>query len=199
MAEVVRFRLREKVPFDIRQAAVTWQAVAGANTASPGAVLCVALLRSVLQEYEEVVESSGVRVGHVEISGLALLRAAGAASAAGDWLTLNWDEDLLSLFLTRDGVPQLARTVIGRVDADGVARELSNTILYHSERLGGGALAGVRLRSARLPVPEACEHVARVIGVAPTIIDPLAALGGAESGGLGQALAGVACALGGGQ
>jgi len=199
MGEVVQFRLRDKVPFDIRQAAVAWQYVSGATAEAPGAVLCVALLRSVLQEYEEAVESEGISVGHVEISGLALLRAFAASGAPGDWLTLNWDEDHLSLFLTRDGVPLLARTLVGPVDADGMGRELSNTILYHAERLGGGALAGVRLRSVRLPVPEACEHVARVVGMMPTTIDPLASLGGVESGGLGQALAGVASALGGRQ
>ena len=93
----------------------------------------------------------------------------------------------------------LARTLVGRVDPDEVGRELSNTILYHSERLGGSALNGVRLRSTRMPVLEACEHVARVVGVKPTVIDPLADLGGNASGELGQALAGVACALGGGR
>jgi len=198
MADVVRFRLREKVPFDIRQATVVSELVPAANATSPGAALCVAVLHSVLQEYEGAVESHGLRAGLVEVSGLALLRSSLASRAAGDWLTLNWDEDHFSLFLTRGGVPLLARTVVGRADPDGVGRELSNTILYHSERLGGGGLAGVRLRSAHLPVIEASEHVARVLGVVPTVIDPLAALGGESSGELGQALAGVACALGGG-
>jgi len=151
-----------------------------------------------LQEYEAAIEAHGIKVGHVEISGLALLRASAGARAAGDWLTLNWDEGYLSLFLARDGVPLLARTVGGRIDVDNVGRELSNTILYHAERLGGATLAGVRLRSACMPASEACAHVARAIGAAPSVIDPLADLGGADSGGLGQALAGVACALKGG-
>jgi hypothetical protein len=198
MAEVVRFRLREKVPFDIQKATVVSELVPAANGTAPGAALCVAVLHSVLHEYEEAVASHGLKAGLVEISGLALLRSSVASRAAGDWLTLNWDEDHFSLFLTRAGVPLLARTVVGRADPEGVGRELSNTILYHSERLGGGGLAGVRLRCAHLPVTEASEHVARAIGIAPTVIDPLADLGGASSGELGQALAGVACALGGG-
>jgi Tfp pilus assembly PilM family ATPase len=196
MGDLVRFRLREKVPFDIREAFVASEVVSAANGASPSALVCVAVLRSVIEEYEAVVASLGPVPGLVEVSGLALLRSLRPSQAAADWLTLNWDEDHLSLFLTRDGVPLLARTVLGRIDADSVGRELSNTILYHSERLGGKGLSGVRLRSAQLPASEASEQVMRILGVAPTLIDPLADLGGgAPSTEVGQALAGIACVL----
>jgi hypothetical protein len=166
-----------------------------AGNGGTAALLVAAMQRSVVEEYEAALAAHGLSVGLVEISGLALLRAVLPACAEGDWMTLSWDEDHFSLFLTRNGVPLLARTVLGRIDWDAVARELSSTILYHSERLGGQALAGIRIRSAKVPGPEASEQLARILGMAPTLVDPLAEFGGAASDEAGRALGGIACVL----
>jgi Tfp pilus assembly PilM family ATPase len=195
LADLVRFKLRDKVPFDIRQALVVSEPMAGANGSASTTVVALAVLRSVVEEYEGVLASLGLSAGLVEISGLALLRAGAATVATGDWMTLNWDEDHFTLFLTRQGVPLLARTVLGRIGAEAIGRELSSTILYHSERLGGQPLSGVRLRSAQLPGAEASEHIARILGTAPTLVDPLAALSGGGSEDVGKALTGIACVL----
>jgi Tfp pilus assembly PilM family ATPase len=190
--DVVRFKLREKVPFDVRGAHVVWKSI---EADGEKAVLVVALLRSVLADYENLCDAVGLEAGLVELGSLALLRGTADLRASGDWLLLNWNEDHASVTLSRNGVPVLVRTLVGRAETAEVLRELANTILYYRERLGGSALAGALLRSSALPVAEAARVVEEPLGLAPHVIDPLAVLGARDTDGTGQALAAVGTGL----
>lgn len=190
--DVVRFKLREKVPFDMRGAHVVWKAV---EAEGGKVVVAVALLRSVLDEYEALCQAIGLETGLVELGSLALLRGTSDLRASGDWLLLNWDEDHASVSLSRNGVPVLVRTLVGRAETTEVSRELSNTILYYRERLAGGGLAGALLRSHAIPVTEAARVVEEALGLVPSVIDPLSALGARDADGAAQALAAVGTGL----
>jgi Tfp pilus assembly PilM family ATPase len=190
--DIVRFKLREKVPFDMRGAHVVWRAIDADGERS---ILVVALLRSVLAEYEGLCSALGLEAGLVEVGSLALLRGTSEQRASGDWLLLNWDEDHASVSLSRKGVPVLVRTLVGRAGTTEVLRELANTILYYRDRLGGSALTGALLRSSALPAGEAAQVVEEQLGLTPRVIDPLAALGAKDTDGTGQALAAVGTGL----
>jgi Tfp pilus assembly PilM family ATPase len=190
--EVVRFKLREKVPFDMRAAHVAWRIVEAAGQKS---VLAVALLRSVLAEYEGLCGELGLEPGLVELGSLALLRGTAGWRASGDWLLLNWDDDHASVTLSQKGLPVLVRTLVGRAETAEVLRELTNTLLYYRERLGGSQLTGALLRSAALPTAEAAGVVEESLGLTPRIIDPLELLGARDADGAGQALAAVGMGL----
>jgi Tfp pilus assembly PilM family ATPase len=190
--ELVRFKLREKVPFDMRGAQVSWRPLEAGGEKS---ILAAALLRSVVAEYENVCRALALEPGWVELASLALLRSTAAERALGDWLLVNWDEDYASVALSRNRVPLLVRTIVGQAGTPEVLRELANTILYHRERLGGGPLAGAFLRSAARPAVEVMGRVEEALGLAPRLIDPLATLGARETDGTGQALAAVGSGL----
>ncbi|HET8647360.1 MAG TPA: hypothetical protein VFO85_17820, partial [Vicinamibacteria bacterium] len=68
--ELIRFRLRKSVPFEIREARVAF-APAGAQGAD--ALLVAAIHRPVLEGYEAACRAVGLEPGLVELSGLALL------------------------------------------------------------------------------------------------------------------------------
>lgn len=188
--ELLRFRLRKSVPFEIRQARLAW---------SPGEPewLVASIYEPVLEEYEGACRSFGLNPGLVELSGLALFDGARGGADAGDRLFVNWDDGYVSFFLSRAGRPALARMLAGpgASDAESVAREAAQTVLYYRDRLQGPGLAGALVRAAARTAAEAADVLAEPLGLVPQVVDPFAALGETAPGVPTQALAGAAASL----
>jgi hypothetical protein len=196
MDELVRFRLRKAVPFDVREARVAIVA-GGARSGDP--LMVGAIYQPVLEGYESACRSLGLHPGVVELSGLALLNAAFSARPVADRLLVNWDEGYVSLILARGEWPILVRTLTAEAvsSPDDIAREAGNTVLYYRERLGGPGLAEVVLRSAALPAPEAVALLAKPLELVPEVLDPWAWLGGMTPAAGAHAIAGAAASLSG--
>jgi type IV pilus assembly protein PilM len=194
MDELVRFRLRKSLPFDVREARVAL--VRPPRAQDP--FIAVAALGSVIDAYEEACRSLGLEPGLVELSGLALCRAGFGPDAGGDRLLVNWEEGYATLILVRDGWPVLARTLTGAAVSSPaeVAREAAQTLLYARERLGSAGLAQVLVRAVGVPAAEAAAVLETSLGVAAEPIDPWRALGTSDPGPAAQALAGAAACLG---
>jgi hypothetical protein len=192
--ELIRFRLRKALPFDVRDARV---AFAGGGTRAADSVVVAAIFRPVLAGYEEACRAVGLHPGLVELSGLALLNAAFGSLPPADRLLVNWDEGYVTLLLARGEWPILVRTLTGEAAAssDEVAREVGNTLLYYRERLGGTALAAAVVRSALLPAEEALSVLAGPLEMKVEILEPWPALRTGDMGRAGQALAGAAACL----
>ncbi len=194
MDEMVRFRLRKSLPFDVREARV-------GHVRSPRAsdpVIVVAALGSVLDAYEGACRSLGLDPGLVELSGLALCRSAFGPDSKGDRLLVNWDEGYATLILVREGWPVLARTLTGPMVSSPaeVAREAAQTLVYARERLGSPGLEQVVVRAAGLLGADAAAVLEAPLGLVPEMVDPWRALGTADAGPAAQALAGAAACLG---
>jgi hypothetical protein len=192
--EVVRFKLRKSVPFEIREAQV---AVSGGVPRPGEPTLVVAMAHTVLRGYEQAVTAAGLHPGRVELSGLALFSAAFGGMPVADRLLVNWDEGYVTLVVARGERPLLVRTLAGEAAAqpDEVAREVGNTVLYYRERLGGHGLDQAVLRSAIMPPADAAVLLAEPIGRIPEPLDPGKALSAPEMGPLAQVLAGATATL----
>ena len=192
--EILRFRLRKTMPFEVRDARVAHAAPGN----GPSDVLVVAAAAGpVVAGYEEVCRSLGLAPGLVEVAGMALARAAFSGRADGDGLLVNWDEGYLTLVLARDGWPILVRTLAGPAVATtaDVLREVSSTLTYYRERLGGAGLARAFVRSTVHAPETATSALAPALQIVPEPLDAWAALGGAPAE-ASQALAAAAAALG---
>jgi hypothetical protein len=187
--ETIRFRLHKALPFDVRAARIAWVPSRGEQ-----ALVAVAL-EEVVRGYEEALESLGFRPGLVEAASLALLVAAGPGPSAGDRLLVNWDEGYVSFVLTRAGQPLLVRTLPGDAGREAVARHATSTRRFHLDRLGGGALADVVVRSAAVPGEDAVSLLGDALDVTPRLLQPWAALGVTEQGPSAQAVAGAAACV----
>ena len=195
--DLVRFKLRKAVPFDIKEARVVYRLP---RVLQPEAqAVAVVMARPVVETYEEVLRSLGLELGLVELTGLAILGAVEAAYPPGDRLIVNWDEGYVSLLLTRAGEPVLVRTLTGDAAGtyDDIVREVSNTVLYYQEKLGGSGLASVVLRSAMMSPSDAVRLLREPLGLVPEIFDPWAPPGAGDPSPAGQAVAGAAAAVAG--
>jgi hypothetical protein len=194
LEEMIRFRLRKAVPFDIREARVCWSPV-GSGAARHWLVAAIA--RPVLEGYEGVCASLGLHPGLVELAGLTLLGAAFPPGTSGDHLLVNWDDGYVSLILSREGAPVLVRTLAGEFASapEQVAREAQSTVLYYRERLGGAGLAGAVVRSTSQAPADAVAWLREPLGLEPEMLDAWGPAGADAGHGAAQALAGAAACL----
>jgi Tfp pilus assembly PilM family ATPase len=195
--ELIRFRLRKSVPFEIREAHLAFTA----DGARGSDAVVAAIHRPVLEGYEEACRSAGLEPGLVELSGLALMGSAFAGRATDDRALVNWDEGYVTILLLRGGWPLLVRTLTGEQAADPqqVAREVGNTVLYYRDRLGGSGLAEASLRSAALPPERAAAVLEEPLGIAPGPVEPWRAFSPDVPPAMAQVLAGAAASLAGGR
>ena len=190
--ELVRFKIRKSIPFDVREARIAHVPGGGDST------LVAAIYRPVLEGYEAACRAQDLTPGIVELTGPGLLAAAFGALPPADRLLVNWDEGYLTLMLARGAWPLLVRTITGPPASSptDVAREVANTVLYYRDRLSGTALAATVIRSAWLPAAETVALLEGPLGAPPAVLDCLSGLRGGEGAGSGvaaQALAGAVC------
>jgi hypothetical protein len=105
----------------------------------------------------------------------------------------------VSLVLARGDWPVMVRTLPGpgTTSPAEVAREVSNTVLYYQERLGGTGLAGVFVRTVAVSPEDAVATLRDAAGLEPEVLDPWRLLGASAPGGnASQLLAGAAACLG---
>jgi len=190
--DMLRFKLRKAVPFDIKDARLAFRMPRVLT--SDAQALAVAIARPVLEAYEEALTPLGLSVGLVELASLAMVGAVEASHAPGDRLVVNWDEGYVSLVLTRAGEPVLARTLTGEVVSthDDVIREVANTVLFYREKLGGAGLAQVVVRSAVLTPAQVVSLLREPLERAPELLDPW---GGSDDSVAGQAVAGASSCI----
>jgi hypothetical protein len=192
--ELIRFRLRKSVPFDIREARLAFTADGARATDS---VTVAAIHRPVLDSYEAACRAVSLEPGLVELSGLALLGATFGSRPPEDRLLVNWDDGYVTILIARGEWPLLVRTLTGEPAAqpDQVAREVANTVLYYRDRLGGPGLAEAAVRSAALPHERAAAILEEPLGMAPVPVEPWRSLSLGVPAPMSQALAGAAASL----
>lgn len=193
--ELLRFRLRKSIPFEVREARLAY-ATAGATAADT--IVVATAFAPVVAQYEEACRALGLEPGLVEIAGLALARAAFPPASLGDGLLVNWEEGYVTLILARSGWPVLLRTLSGAAVAApaDVVREVSSTLIYYRERLGGSGITSAFVRSAVIPPADAVDALGSAIGFAPAVLDAWTAFGGGAPVEVSQALAAAAASLG---
>jgi hypothetical protein len=192
LEEVVRFKLRKTLPFEVKDSAVSVRRGPGPSSPVVAAVMPLAVLR----EYEVVCESLALQPGLVLPSALALASAVATSLGPGAHLLLNWDQGAASIVVLQDGWPILVRTFSGdnAVQPEMVAREMVSTGVYFTERLGGGAFQSLTVRAAHAEGLAGLDAL-HIEGLPPVrMADPWTALGGAADA-LAQPLAGAAAAL----
>lgn len=191
--EVLRFRLRGKLPFDVRDARLVEEALPRVMGRSSS--LVVVIHRLVLASYEDACRSAGLEPGLVEMCALCLERYLGVHESSGDRLVINWEDRYTSLVVSRAGVPLLVRTLPGPTGLGEVVREVSNTLMYHRERLGGTTIEQAFVRSCAMPATEAAALLTGPLGLTPAIIDPIGAGESADIEETSQAVAAAAACV----
>jgi type IV pilus assembly protein PilM len=184
--EMVRFKLRKSVPFRLEEAAISYQVLP--SHAKETHLLVALMLRSVIEQFEQMLEAAGARVGRVEISTLSLFNLcrrdiAKAAAGDRDVALLNCARGYFSLLIVRGERLLFFRSkslAAGDETAEAMEpvlnRELATSVSYYQEKLGGRAVATTFVRDVTAP-PGARAGSLEALGLGTAVpVDPAAIL-----------------------
>ena len=158
--DVLKFRLKKKtLPFDVDQARLAYQPLAGATPR----YLTGVMHEAVVSQYEDFFTDLGFHVGLVVPASVSLLRilnplAEQNLSPGADYFFVNVEHEYFTVSLVRErGVPVLIRT-LGLRTSDGppvayseedLLQDVIPTAIYYREKLQGTSLERVYYRSLR--------------------------------------------------
>lgn len=145
--ELLRWRLRKEMPFDLHQARLSYQVQPGRDGGQE--VLVAVCLRTLLRQYEERLEAAGVEPGWVTLSLLATLGWMGDSESEARLLVKRSPESL-SVAITQGGAIRLFRSVPmrGAGDQDQLEERLFQKIfpaLVHFREQSGEVQVEARL------------------------------------------------------
>jgi hypothetical protein len=181
--ELVRARMRRAVPFRIEEASISHQLIPGEG--KQVSVLVLLARKTLIERYEQALESVGARVGLVDVSTPNLInlcqKTLGELSRDGkDAALLNYASNYFSLVIVRDErvIFFRCKTIApGAASSDGdngfLAREVTSSLSYYREKLGGTKIEGMLVRTVRTPFEEVVAKLsrldlARIESIAPT-------------------------------
>lgn len=182
LRELLHFKLRRSVPFRLEEAAISSFALPG-----PGPelnLLVAVMLRSVVEQYEAAFEAAGATPGLVDLCtpsvfNLARPAIAKAVASGTDAALLNCTRNYFTLMIMRaDRVVFFrCKTYAGGEEADAsgrlavMARELTSSFSYYTEKLGGAGVGTVFVRAVSPGLDEVVPALARIGVVSIRAID----------------------------
>jgi type IV pilus assembly protein PilM len=141
---LIRWKLKKSVPFDVDSAQVAYQ-VLGPHDGphEKGIDLMVALSpRSVVQEYEELLERLDIHAGYVVpsvVASMNLIAPSSAGSRPEDILFVKIAPDSIATMVFQRGRPRFYRRVGDMALYDAVYP----TLMYYQDKLSGTSLSAV--------------------------------------------------------
>jgi Tfp pilus assembly PilM family ATPase len=184
--EMVRFKLRKSVPFRMEEATISYQVLPSHDKETH--LLVALMLRSVVEQYEQVLEAAGARPGRVDLSTLSLFNLcrrdiAKAAAGDRDVALLNCARGYFSLLIVRgqrllfyrskslapgDELREAVEPVLNR--------EVAASVSYYQEKLGGQAVTTTFVRDVTAP-PGTRNGSLEALGLGTVVpVDPAASL-----------------------
>jgi len=182
LQELLRFKLRRAVPFRLEDAVLSYQVLTSEGTATT--LLVAVMLRSVVEQYERLLDAVGARPGLVDLCTPSLFNLCrhdmiAAAKNGGDAALLNCSHSYFSLMIVRGEklIFYRCKSFLSgderRAGGNGaMERELNSSISYYQEKLEGQGLGTVYVRSLARPFEEMAEALGR-LGVERVLpVDP---------------------------
>jgi type IV pilus assembly protein PilM len=163
----VRWKLKKSVPFDVDSAQVAYKVLGPSSGDEKGVDILVALSpRSIVLEYETLLEQLGFHAGYVVPSTLAVLSL--FSPPAEDVLLIKLAPDSITTTVFQNRRPQFFRRVGDMELYDAVYP----TVMYYQDKLGGAALSAALVCGYdRDPTPEIRE-LQEKLGVPVRRMDP---------------------------
>ncbi len=130
---VVRFRLKKSLPFEVEQAAVSFDRQ---STANPIRVVAAVTPRSVLDEYESLVREAGYNPGSVLPS---MVAALGLADASHPTMVIKVEHGTTTFAIVNQEQLLLYRALENTgsaVTGESVADDINTSLVYFEDRYG---------------------------------------------------------------
>jgi type IV pilus assembly protein PilM len=172
---VVRFRLKKSLPFEVEQAAVSYDRQ---GTSNPIRVVAAVTPRNVLEEYESLVREAGYNPGSVLPS---MLAALGLADASHPTMVIKVEHGTTTFAIVDQDQLLLYRALENggaAVTGESLVDDVNTSLVYFEDRYGVGVdrilVTGVQLAQVLQEALNANSHIRVEELVSDTAAGPVA-------------------------
>ena len=169
LEELIKSRLRRSIPFDVKDASLSYQVLPAEDKGIM--LLVVAVRRAIVEQFENALSDAGAQLGLVDLCTTNLINLTRepmeqAMTEERDVALLNCASNYFSLAIVRGrcliffrckGYSAEEREIGGMGEALG--REVANSFAYYRDRLAGSGVGTVFLRSPAAPIEEMTERL----------------------------------------
>jgi type IV pilus assembly protein PilM len=170
--DFIRWKLKKSVPFDVDTAQIAYQVLGNTGvTEGTGLDVMVALSpRSIVQEYEDLLEKLDIHAGYVVPSTVAAmsLQPAKAAGIREDVLFVKIAPDSIATTVFQNQRPRFYRRVAEMPIYDAVYP----TLMYYQDKLGGTTLASATVCGYDRVVHSEMDELEDKLGVPVRSMEP---------------------------
>lgn len=142
--DVLRWKLKKIVPFDINEAHLDFQELRQKDTGEMS-VLVSLVTRQVVTQYEELFLLAGLEPTRIDFTSFNQYRLfADRLQVAENYALASWDGGMVSLLIFYGGILEFyrAKEIPGNVlDANRIYREINSSLLVHQDKNPGHTLA----------------------------------------------------------
>jgi len=171
LEQLLRWQMRKALPFPMEEAQVSHFRASGDGATTTMAA--VVARRDVVAEYEAVAGALGLHAGVVDLASFNVMTTmvGGNAVSTGDWLLVHLAHEATTLAILRG--PALLFYRHRNAHEEPLRALVHQTAMYHEDRLGGGAFAGVYVCGAGAAElsADAHERVRERFGVTVDTVD----------------------------
>ena len=185
-AQMIKWRMKKLLPFDVEQAVMRWQYLGKfvTNEKEQHRFLVSIIKSDIMSQYESALKAAGLKPRRIELSSFAVWnlfepQVSSEAGADGAFALMNLTGGKMTVIVFDHGVPHFLRIKdMGGIDdteqawVTRMVRELNASVTFYRENYGRNAVETVYLTGDMAGLREVSEEITRSAGLKSGLLDP---------------------------
>lgn len=178
-ADLIRWKLKKNLPFDISEIHLDYQVLRERETGELS-VLVALISRSVIAQYEEILGEIGLEPSRVDFTTFNLLRLFVKQVGEENTAVVLWYKGVISILIFQDGILEFYRAkeiFEGGFEPNRIFREINSSFLVYRDKITGQKLQRILYYSPPWDRDALQSLLADVTGITPHLIDVASTVG----------------------
>ena len=172
--DIIRWKLKKNLPFDVADTHLDYQQLR-VRESGEMALLVTLVSRTVIGQYEELINAVGLIPARIDLNILSLCRSfEKRLELEGDLALISFYGNTLVIMVVVDGIPEFVRIkgLPGATAPDSrVYSEINNSLLAYRERFPERMLLKVACIAAPDAARDFCGMIAEATGIDPLLLE----------------------------
>jgi type IV pilus assembly protein PilM len=173
-ADIIRWKLKKSLPFDIGEVHLDYQVLTEKETGEVATLVAI-ISRQVVTQYEDLLAEVGLEPNRIDFATFNIYNLHEHRLDLTEYVAfMAYHGRTLSILVFNDGILEFyrAKELVGAsLDADRVFREISSSLLVHQEKHPAHTLKKVFCSASMEESETFCAVAAEAVGLEPALLD----------------------------
>ncbi len=173
-ADIIRWKLKKNLPFDINDMHLDYQVVQERETGNVSSLVSL-ISRQVVNQYEDLLSEAGLQPNRIDFTTFNIYRYfASRLESIENAALICWRTGILSILIFHNGVPDFYRTKelpSGFSGANRFYREINSSLLFYRDKNPGYSMNEVFFVASRDDIEIVRGVIAESAGLEPVLLD----------------------------